>query len=415
MNDKWYKKISSVDFQNNIWTVLSSSITSLYVFLVVLIVTRMVSLEAAGSASFAFAISLFFHVIIMFGVRLFQGSDVKESQYFHSYFAMRICSALLAVVLMAAFLFVSSFEATRAAVVALTFSIYLSDGFADVFMGDLQQKGKMRIAGRMRVCAFGLSLIAFAITIFLSKTLILSFLISAIVLNVVYITWIWTYRRHFGRIRIKFDVGAIKEIFKDVFPIFLGVLVFNYLFQMQKYYLGLMFSEEDVAILAILTMPVAVISLLSFSLFGGAEITKTANVHAIGKPKEFSRRINKQLLLSAGLMVLFIFSCYIFGLPLLAWVFNVDLSAYAHEFFVLSAGGSLFALYSVLYSVIIVLRRQKAFFYCVMAVAIVVAPLMWFVVAEYGITGAAFTNTAVLVPLVLLSYIVYRKTQIRST
>lgn len=407
-NEKNVSKIRQPDFQNNLWTFLAAGVFSIYITFIVLITTRWVGLAEAGIVSFAFAIASLFNTIILLYVRIFQASDVKQEYSLHSYLGLRVCSALVASVALTAFLLISRFDATRTVVILLFYAMLLTTGFADVFMGDLQQKGKMRVAGRMMVCAFGLNIVAFVITLFVSGSLIISLISSCAVTLVVFVAWIWLYQNDFGPIRVKYDLAAIKTLLRNVMPLFLAGIIVNFLYNMQKYYLGFLDSDESVAVITILLMPGTALQMLCASVFGGAEMTKTAKVYASGAIKKLSRRVNRQILLASAISIFFLLCVYTFGLPLLSWLFATDLSAYMQELIIVSIGGALFSVNIALSSAVIVMRMQKAHFVNILAVALVVVPLMLFIVARHGIIGAAFTNLAHLAPLTVVLFVIYR-------
>jgi O-antigen/teichoic acid export membrane protein len=408
MIKKWYKKAFSDGFQNNLWTLLASMTVSSFNFFILLATVWQVGLAEAGMVSFALAIALLAHSLVIFGVRLFQSTDVCQEFSLHSYLGLRVCSALLTTALMAIFMFVSRFDTTMALVIMLFYLIYLTNGFADVFMGDLQQKGKMYLAGRMQVSAFVLGFVVYVAVAFMANSIIVPLASSAIVIVIVCIAWIWFYRNHFGRIRIKYEVSAIKKLTKEVFPLFLGGFVFTYLFNIQKYYLGFLDTNESVAIISMLIMPITALSLLCTPLFAGAEMTKTADLLAFGQLSELSKRVNRQLLVALAISMFFLFCAYTFGIPLLSLVFGTDLVPYTQEFLIMTLGGAFYPVFAVMLTSMIVMRLQKAYLYSVLAVAVIAAPLLWFVIVRYGIMGAAFANLVIMVPLTVASLVICR-------
>jgi len=387
---------------------MSAGVLSVYIFLTVLITTRWVGLAEAGMVSFAAAVAVLVNGIITFNVRIFQSSDVGKEFSLHTYLGLRICTALLSVIFIASFVLVGNFDTQRLIVILLFYLMFLCTGFADVFMGDLQQKTKMRVAGRIMVCSFGLNLIVFAFTIFVSGSLIISLISSCIVTFFSYVAWIWFYRNDFGPIRVRYDISAIKILLKKVLPLFFAGLIGSYLYNMQKYYLGFLETDESVATITILLMPGTALQMLCAAIFGGAEMTKTAVIYASGNLKSLSKRINGQLLAAVAISIFFLLCVYIFGLPLLAWLFATELSTYMLELMIVSIGGALFSVNIALGSAAIVMRLQKAHFIITLVVAVIVAPLMWVIVARYGINGAAFTNLAFLAPLSIALYVICR-------
>ena len=402
------KLLSSDEIQDHLWTVLSAGLSAVYATLLILMTTRFVSLTVAGILSYAAAVSELLRILVMFGVRGYQSTDMKQEFNFNVYLGLRTLTALLASIVLAVFLILGRFEPFRAAVMLLFFFTYLTDMYADVFMGDLQQKGKMRIAGRMRATGFASALIAFAIASFTTQTLLLPLAFAGFAICCVNIVWIWVYRSHFGAIRVKIDVIAIKKLAVSTYPIAISSLLFIYLYHAQKYYLGAFGLDEAVAIITILMLPAMLLNLFCIFFFMGAELTYMAGLFTSGQLRRFAIRVNQQLLIVVALCIPFMIFIYFSGIFLLSWLYGVDLSVYKEQLMLLSSGSVFLAIVSVLNAVLIVMRRQKTTMFCMMAVACVTGPAMWFLVSRYGLTGAAFSNLVIFVPMAVLLYVVYR-------
>ena len=398
----WYMKFLSDDFQNNLWTFIASTVTAVFSFTIVLFTTRLVGLAEAGVVSFAIATALLAQNIIFFGVRSFQSTDINQEFSFQSYLGLRVCSSFLALACIGIFLLVGRMDTSRTIVIFLVFVIFLIDGFADVFMGSLQQKGKMRIAGRMRVCAFSLCILFFLGSLLIFRVIYFPLLLSCIIIFIVYLVWIWIYRDNFKPIRVKIDIHTICTIAKNVLPLLLSGVLFSYLVNMQKYYLGFLNTDESVAIITMLIMPVTALQLLSTTFFAGAEMTKSARVFVDGQIDCLYRRVKRQLLVALLLSLFFLLCVYTFGLDLLSWIFATDLLQYKAELMIMSIGGSLYTALAVLTACLVVLRKQKSWLYSMLTISCTAAPLMLFVVYRYGITGAAYSNLVILTPLTII-------------
>jgi O-antigen/teichoic acid export membrane protein len=358
--------------------------------------------------SYAAAISNLLYVIVLCGVRLFQSTDIHQEYRFITYLSLRTCTAALASLFMLIFLIVRDFDLITISIVVLYFLIFLADGYADVFMGDLQQKGKMRIAGRMRVCAFGIAYIVFVIAAISTRTLIVPLFFLCMILIGIYIIWIWVYRQQYGKIRVKMDIPALKNLVSTVLPLSLFVFFDTFLRNAQKYYLEILDSYESVAIYAILNQPIQILLLCCAAFFLGAEMTKTALLFADSQLDLLSKRINRQLLFAICLSIIFIVCAFTFGIPVLSWIFNTDLSPYRREFILLALGGSSSSLLSVLSAGMIVMRKQKNILACWVTIAVTSGPLMWVLVNRYGITGAAYSSLVIYIPLTIFCFITYR-------
>jgi len=402
------KLIKKPSVQNNIWTILASGVESLTVMIMIFLAVRLVGLAEAGILSFAFAVSGLLRIIITLGVRVFQSTDVNQEHTLNTYIGLRFCSAFVAFIGIGVFLAISGFEMLKVFVILLVFFIFLVDGFADVFMGDLQQKGKMRIAGRMRVCAFLSCLVAFVIAMFITRSLFMPLFISVIILLLVYVVWIWCYRKHFIRVRVKINKAAIKTLVLSTLPLAVSGLCAMFLYNSPKYFLGFIESDESVAIFTMLVMPLAMLNLLLHSFFAGAEITKTAEVFAGGNPGELSKRVNKQILFSLAFVAVYSLITVTFGIPLLSWFYNTDLSAYKNAFIMITLSCSAYYATLPIGAVVTVMRRQKQYMYLLVSAAAVTFPFIWFFIYRYGITGAAFSFMLIYIPLIPACYILYR-------
>jgi len=405
---KLLKNINKQSLQNNIWTLFGAGAEAVYMTITVFLVVRLVGLAEAGVLSFSIAVSGLFRLIAAFNVRVFQSTDVNEEYSLNSYIGLRLVSSLAAVLSICIFLVISNFEIFRTTAILLVFAFFLTDGVADVFMGDLQQKGKMRIAGRMRVCAYGLSLVAFLIMIISIQDLLISLLASFSVLICTYIIWIWFYRREFKKVRSRFNMAAIKNLVKNALPLAIIGFISGYLYNSSKYFLGYLNTDETVAIITMLIMPVSLLSLMLSAFFAGAEMTKTAEIYAAGQPEAFSKRVSLQLLFSLAVVSAFCLFILFFGIPLLSWIFDVDLSQYKNDFVILILSCSAFYTILPIGAAIVVMRKQKQYMIMQIFAIVITFPFSWFLIDRYGITGAAFSYAIIYLPIIITSYILYR-------
>jgi O-antigen/teichoic acid export membrane protein len=395
------------DFQNNLWTLLSSSVSAIFNMVLIFITVRTVGLEETGILSFAVAVVVLIQVLVIFGVRQIQSTDIKQEYSLNTYLGLRVFSILIASSVTLLFLVLSRFDAIRVIIILLLYFIYLTDGFADVFMGDLQQKGKMRIAGRMRVCAFGSCMVAFAITSYLVRSLTIALIVSGLVILLVYIIWIWVNRRRFECVFMKFDTLPVKTLMLAVIPLLFASLINGFLLNSQKYFLAFLDTDTSVAIITILIIPITFLNIICSSLFYGAEMTKTAKILVGGHIDQMKRRINKQFLIATGLSATFLLCSYFFGIPLLSWVFNTNLQPYVIVYMLLTLGGASFSYIAVLTAALVTMRLQKTLLINYSIVAILSGLLLLFLVSQYGINGAAYSFLVVFVPMVISLYMIY--------
>jgi len=407
MEDKGFKRFYSPDFQNQLWTIISMGMVAIFPTVLVFIMTRRIGLAYAGMFTFAHALIDLPVLFTLFNVRLYQNLDVKQEVQLGVYLGHRTVFAVIASAVFSAFLFFAGFDTLQLIVILLVFFIFMTAVYFDAFLGDLQRKGKMRMAGKMQASVFVGALIFSIIVLLFTNSLIATLATAGFVVFAGYLAWLWYYRKHFANMHVRFEFSAIKKLTLAVLPIFITGFMFTYLFNAQKYYLEAFVSIESVAVYGILLIPVGLLNIASTGFFSGAVATKTAEIFAAAQEKLFKRRVNIQLLIALGLFVPFILVAYFLGIPLLSWISAVDLTPYRAEFMILSLGAVARAPDYVLTPVLIMLKKQKTMLYVSILVAIVAGPTMWWLVSNYGMFGAAFSIFVLFLPRTVLLYIIY--------
>jgi len=403
-----FGKLRSPDFQNQLWTLIATALFAIFPSVFILVTTRVIGLDNAGIIAYTVALIELPRLLIIFGIRSYQATDIKQEFKFSIYFGLRTITAAIVSMIFATFVVLSGFDSTQFIVLLLIYFIFLTESYADVFMGDLQQKGRMRVAGKMQASVYLSVILVYIVALLITRSMPFSLLLVAVASFFIYITWIWMHRNHFGAIRVKVDLKAIKKLALSVLPLVIAGLLFVYLVNAQKYYLEAFLSRETVAIYAILVLPVSLLMLACIGFFQGAIMTKTASILAAGDKKRFTKRVSIQLLCSLALAVPFMLCVYFLGVPVLSWLYGIDLSPYRTYLIILSLGGTLRLPLSVISPVLIILRKQRALLYSIVISAVIAGPLMWWLVSQYGLYGASFSNIIIFIPQVVLAYIMYR-------
>lgn len=401
-------RLRNPDIQNQLWTIISAGVSSIYMSLLILITTRSVGLGMAGLIAFAVALCDPLKTIALFGGRSYQCTDVRQEFNFNVYMGFRTITTGFATIIFLAILLVSQFELYMIIVLVLVYFVNITEAYADVFEGDFQQKGKMRLAGRMKTSAFLTALSAYAIVVVISGNILLALAASGASLLFVYVGWIWMTRFHFGAVRVRFDILAIRKLGFAVFPLLVSGVLSVFLNNAQKYYLNAYVSEEAVAVFTIIILPVSLLNLFFTFFFSGAEVTRTAEILASGDMKKLIRRVNLQMLLALGFCIPFMAAMAFGGINILSWLYNVDLTVYRTHIFILSLGALFMAPNRVLGPVLTAMRYQKMFMYTMLGMTATAGPLMWWLVMNHGLVGAAFINIAIQLPLLIVVYLTYR-------
>jgi len=391
---------------------LSSGIFASFPIVLIFITTRLIDLGAAGHVVIALAVGEQLRLLITAGSNIHQGADVGQEWGSAVYLRLRVYFSLLAVIILALIINLNGLDFVGNMVIILFFFLNLVEAFGSVFMADFLRKGKMHIAGKMRSFGFFSVLIVFLVLSFFTDSLVLSLAVAFVFLPCVYIGWIWFYREDLGPVRVKVSFFDIKTLIIKVLPIFIAQFLMVYIINAQKYYLSFFASDEIVAIYAILFLPTGLlIMFFSFYCFGAAFV-KTAEMYVYGDVVGFYRRVNKQFLILFIIFIPFILFISFLGVPILSWIYGVDLSPYLMYLILISSGALLNCATALLGVVLIIMRQQKKYAFCVSFIGAISTLTMLYLIWQHGLAGASLVNFVVFLPMTIGLYIVYRYTEI---
>ena len=138
---------------NYIWNAIGGMLNAGQSVLVLIIVTRVCGLEAAGLYSIAFATGNLFMYLGNYGVRNYQVSDVDEKFPFRSYILHRLLTVALMLLASAVYcaysLLRGGYSPAKTMTVAAMCLLKAIDCLEEVLEGRLHQRGRLDLAGKM--------------------------------------------------------------------------------------------------------------------------------------------------------------------------------------------------------------------------------------------------------------------------
>ena len=138
---------------NYIWNAIGGMLNAGQSVLVLIIVTRVCGLEAAGLYSIAFATGNLFMYLGNYGVRNYQVSDVDEKFPFRSYILHRLLTVALMLLAAAVYcaysLLRGAYSPAKTMTVAAMCLLKAIDCLEEVLEGRLHQRGRLDLAGKM--------------------------------------------------------------------------------------------------------------------------------------------------------------------------------------------------------------------------------------------------------------------------
>lgn len=394
-----------------IWNAIGSICNALSTMVYLMLTNRFFGQYEGGIVTISLALAQQMLTISNFETATFYITDGKKKNDFDVHFSTKL---LLFSIAVTASIVVALYKYDfNKALIVICFCIYkCTDGFATLSSGALQREGRLDLAG-MSLTFKTLTIISVFIGIsFIVKDL----LVASILIVIISIGWTLLVDlnlvSNFLPLKLSFSYKKIVKLIMNCLPLFLTTFLFTYIINQPKYVIDSVMSENSQNIFGIIFMPSSVISMLSLFVYRPMVTTMTT-YWGEGKKKKFVSLIIRISLLLFGLTLICIIGASLIGIPVLSWLFNVDLSGRLLALNIILLGGGMYAFSMLLYNVSVILRRQnRIFFACLLAyifALIITKPI----ILSFGLNGAALayllTNIFLSIAIIIICFIIKSK------
>ena len=409
---KQLKKTNNINRSSYSWNAINAIISALQSPVIMMVMTRTNGIYDAGVFSIAFAIATLMLYVGLYGLRRYQSSDLNEKHSFSDYHGMRIisCSAMMLISLVYCFYGIcfSDYSVEKAWIIFLICIAKCVQAYSDVYHGCMQQKGRLDVATKSSSVRYSGELVVYVVMLLITRNLIISTVAYAATSILLLLLTSVNAGKDYCSYRPSFKREQIKALLINGFPLFVSLFLNMYLSNAPKYAIDAYLTEEVQAIYNMIFMPAFMVMMVSNFIFNPI-LTTYASLwltHTREKLNVLTRNIKKQMLLIAGLTVLALIVAYTIAIPILSFIFGVDLSDYRMELCVVMIGGGALA-YSTYFSTIItVIRLQASLIVCYGAVAVAAKLTSGFFVVHYGIMGAAALYAVIMCLLAVMLFII---------
>ncbi len=372
---------------NYIWNAIGGMLNAGQSVLVLIIVTRVCGLEAAGLYSIAFATGNLFMYLGNYGVRNYQVSDVDEKFPFRSYILHRLLTVALMLVVAAVYcaysLLRGAYSPAKTMTVAAMCLLKAIDCLEEVLEGRLHQRGRLDLAGKMMTVRLLISIGGMLAVLVATGNLLTATNTAIILAEAAVILMAAACRKTLLPLQPAPGVaaknrgaatspaaasaavsaarrGALRDaavLMRVCFPVCAANFLSFYLINAPKYAIDAAMSETAQAQYNFIAMPVFVIQLLGMFVYQPVLVRMTLSWNRADK-KGFLRDF---LRITAGLLIiaaLCLGGAYVLGIPVLSALYATDLSALKPELLLILTGGVFLAI-NGFYSAVLTLMREQ--------------------------------------------------------
>lgn len=381
-----------------IWNSVGSLVYSFFNAILLVFCTRLNGTEIAGIFSICYATGCILNAIGDMGIRIFQVTDTNRKYKLSDYLYSRIFSVSLMTIIALIFVIISGYSNEKLFICLILILIRIVDNFSETFQAEFQLDGRLDRAGKALLYRNSLEIVVFAIVDILTKNIYISFLSMAAISIIILIIYDFKLINKEQRIELKFNYENIKQILRECFPLGISTLVSMYVINAVKYAIDGYGDNTMQTYFNVLYMPTFVINLISILIM--KPLLKPFGEYWNNKEyKKFIKIIIYIILFLIGMTILIEIAALLVGIPILSFIYAIDLTNYKMELFLLILSGLFYASSTVIFYALGTIRKQKnaTIAYAVSAIfALIISNIL---VSQYGILGT--TISSVLIMLVL--------------
>lgn len=372
--------------KNAIWNMIGSGTFSVSSFMLLVVVSRLFGIEAAGDFGIAQSTAQLLYIVGLFGANTYQMTDYNEKYKFATYSRLKLCSNGL--LLLGAIIVSCIYGDWFRTVLIIGMSMYMCVySYADLYHCFFFQKNRLDISGKSLFVQSFLSTIVFVLSAWISNNLV--FAIGAMIIaNSIasYFFSIRVYQKYNEKKEGKSNIYLVKDLLIEVLPLFISLFLMNIMTNVSKYFIDYHESQTIVGVYNTLFIVFAVINLLSGFIFKPS-LNRYAELLYKNEVFAYLKKLAKQVLLVVVLTIFAAVAGYLIGTIVLSWVYSADLVSYRLELALICVGGGEIALSSLIYYQLAILRKQTFVMVSYGVGAIVEALLCFLLVPRMGMLG----------------------------
>lgn len=371
-----------------------------------IIITRINGTEQAGIFTLLFSVACLLYNIGIYSGRTFQVTDQTKKYNETEYFINRLITVFLMLLAGVIYCCFKRLDKYRLILVMLLTLMKALEALADCLYGIMQKNEKLYKSGiSLTVKALGSLIIVMLINLYF-KNIILSFIIVDLFCFIV---------------TIAYDFMSVKEYFsshfsfkKSLFLLGSGFYAFAYFFlniylsNAPKYALDGNVTSSEQALFSIILMPATLISLCAVYLLQ-PYINRLSIFYLENKISEFRKAMRLITLGIIGIGFVGFIGATILGIPVLNFVYNVDLSNYLRSLQLIIVGGTLYAIVTILSTALTTFRNTKIQFYIYLIVSLIILFISSYLVHVFGVYGGAYIYILSTILELVLYYMAYHK------
>ena len=325
-----------------------------------IIISRLLGETQAGMFSVGLSIAQWLVTIAYFEIRTFQVTDVRNEYSFKYYLTLRILMCIITFLASIVYVVFNNYDIQKVIIILLVCLYKISDSIADTFEGEFQKEDRIDISGKSEFYRVFFSILVLVIAVAVSKNLILSLIIMNVVAYGMIVLLDISIAVKRVSVRMTGDMKRLWELVKMCIPLAVSTFLSTYIINSSKLSVDRVLGDEAQLYYTAVFMPNMVINLFSGIIFKPMQTAMAVNYYE-KKYKNFWHIISKMILIITGFTFVCEVGAYILGIPVLSWLYGVNLKEYKLTLLLLLLCGGVNAINIIFYYVLAIMRKQKIY------------------------------------------------------
>lgn len=387
----------------SLWYPVGMMMFSASSIILLIFITRFFGTVDSGVFAISWAVCQQMYSLGLFGTRNFQIADVANRYTFSQYYSSKFFSAFLMIAGCIVYGIFLRLSLPKLLMSLLLTILMICEVFADVFAGYLQKKDKNTIIGKSYFFRILLYDFVFITICLIFKNIYLAIFLSAV------ISFLWIKLIDYDYVRFKGEKSKIyltfdfKMLLIECIPILLSAFFTNFIINIPKNSIELYSTNQLQAVYNIIFTPTSIIALVSSIIFMPI-YTKISQDWYKQHYDDFLKKVLKIISFIAIFTFFVLIAAYFFGIPVLSFVYNIELIKFKFPFIILVLSGGVVSISWLLVYLLTVFNKQLLLIYIYGFVGICSNFMTNYLVKTNAVMGASVSYfLAVVLINVLLS------------
>lgn len=391
-----------------IWNTLGSFVESLLSAILLMFCTRLNGTEIAGMFSISFATATILNSIGDFGIRIYQVTDTNRKYKFEDYLLARIVVVISMVIIGIIFVNFSGYTLEKLWICISLIAFKVIDNLSETYQGEFQLRDRLDLGGKSMVIRVLSSLVMFFIADMITKNVIISCVALVATNLILFLIWDVRILSKLQKIEIKFNKLHIKEILAECFPLAISTCLSLYIINATKYAIDNFGDYTMQTYFNVIYMPTFVINLVSAFVIKPF-LKPFGDLWNNREYFKFIKSIICIILILAGATVCIDIACALFGVPLLSFIYGIEITPFKMEMILLVVSGFFYASSTVILYALSTIRKQKLTTVAYIITAIITLIVSNICVSKWQMKGAILSNmvTTITLFILLTTFFVY--------